>query len=79
LAAQQLSVKGFRLTYEPVPLRVTTCGVLFALSLIFNEPVIEPLTHGANLTCMLQLFLGRTGAEHAFVWVKPALALMLLT
>jgi len=28
---------------------------------------------------MLQLFPGRTGAEHAFVWVKPALALMLLT
>jgi hypothetical protein len=42
--------------------------------LIFSEPVITPLADGLNLTCMLQLLPGRIGAEHVFVWVKPALA-----
>ena len=35
------------------------------------------MADGLNLTCMLQLLPGRRGAEHVFVWVKPALAAML--
>ena len=52
---------------------------MVALSLIFNEPVIVPLTDGANLTWMLQLVPASTGAEQVLVWIKLALVVMLLT
>ena len=47
-----------------LPLRVTTCGVLAALSLIVSVPVRVPMTVGANFTEIVQLLpCGRTVAQ----------------
>lgn len=41
----------------PVPLRVTTCGVFGALSVIVSVPGIEPVPVGENVTLIVQLEL----------------------
>jgi hypothetical protein len=59
-----------------VPLRVTNCGELDALSWTLKVPVTFPFTVGAKLTNILQLLFGGTGAVQVFVCLKPALAEM---
>src|ERR1035437_5694570 len=61
----------------PCPLRLTTCGVLAALSLTFRVPVMTPVTDGANLTAILHLFPGKRGEVQVLVWVNPAVVEML--
>jgi hypothetical protein len=57
----------------PVPLRLTTRGALEALSLIAIDALIAPLTLGANLTEIEQLFPAATDPLHVLVWVKAVL------
>jgi hypothetical protein len=51
----------------PFPLRLTTCGVLDALSLICSNPVMVPTIVGANFTEMLQLFPGGSAEVQVLV------------
>jgi len=63
----------------PFPLRLTTCGVLDALSLISRVPVIAPTTVGANFTEIVQLFPVKSADVQVLVWVNPAVVEMLAT
>lgn len=38
----------------PAPVKLTDCGLLFALSVIVNEAVFAPVVRGANVTLILQ-------------------------
>jgi len=44
-----------RLGGAPVPLKLTVCGLLFALSVKVNVPLREPCTFGENVTEAVQL------------------------
>ncbi len=39
----------------PVPFRLEVCGLLLALSLTLNVPVLVPVWVGVNVTLMVQL------------------------
>jgi hypothetical protein len=41
----------------PVPVRLEVCGLLLALSLTFNVPVLVPVAVGLNTTLIVQLDL----------------------
>jgi hypothetical protein len=41
----------------PVPVRFETCGLLLALSVAFNVPVLVPTAVGVNTTLIVQLAL----------------------
>ena len=43
--------------YLPVPLKLTVCGLLLALSLTLNCPVLVPVTIGVNVTLTVHVFL----------------------
>jgi len=43
--------------YFPVPFRFEVCGLLLALSVAFNVPVLEPVAVGLKTTLILQLAL----------------------
>ena len=43
--------------YLPVPVRFEDCGLLLALSVTFNFPVLVPTAVGVNTTLMVQLVL----------------------
>jgi hypothetical protein len=59
----------------PAPERVTTCGLLLALSMICSEAGAEPLAEGVNTMLMVQLVPGATEVLQLLFCVKsPALA-----
>lgn len=49
------------------------------MSLIVRDPLIVPMTVGANFTEILQLFPARRGELQVLVWMKPAVAEILDT
>lgn len=51
----------------PVPVRLITCGLLLALSVIVIAPVLAPTAVGVNVTLIVQPLLGATDAPHVLV------------
>jgi hypothetical protein len=60
--APKLRDAGERLTAVPVPLRLTVCGLLAALSLIESVAVRLPVAEGLKVTLTAQVPLGITVA-----------------
>ena len=60
-----------------VPLSVTICGLLFAVSVIVRVPLRTPVAVGANATLMTQLAPAVRLAGQALVCVKSVLVTML--
>jgi len=71
---------GIKLTGRtPVPRKVTTCGLLGALSVMVIDPVLAPVTVGANVTVIEHCEFGAKVEPHVLVWVNGApLATMLM-
>jgi hypothetical protein len=61
----------------PVPVRLTVCGLLLALSVIVRVPVRVPPARGVKVTLIVQLALGVSELGHALVWAKSPLTLMM--
>jgi len=62
----------------PVPLNVTCCGLLAALSVIVTVPEKFPAVGGVKVTLMVQFFPGSTLDPQLLVSPKLVLAAMLL-
>jgi len=62
---------------EPFPLRLITCGLAGALSVIVSEPVLAPDPAGVNVTLIVQLAFTARAEPHVLVCVKSPLATML--
>ena len=63
---------------EPVPLRLTICGLPAALSVTLKLPVRVPDAVGVNVILMLQFPPGASEAPHVLVAAKSPLATMLV-
>jgi hypothetical protein len=58
----------------PVPVKLTNCGLVLALSLIVIVADLAPDAVGEKVTVMVQLLLAATGLPHVLLWAKsPAL------
>jgi hypothetical protein len=63
----------------PVPVRLTDWVVAgLSLSVMVNEPLLEPLAVGVKVTLRVQLALAARLAPQVLVWEKSPLALMLV-
>jgi hypothetical protein len=60
----------------PVPLKLTVCGLLVALSITLIEPVAAPAVVGLKETMIVQNAFALSEAEQLFVWEKGPLAEM---
>jgi hypothetical protein len=56
----------------PPPVKVTSCGLSGAESLMVREPVFEPNAVGVKVTLMVQMAPGVTGAPQVVVNPNPA-------
>jgi hypothetical protein len=65
-------------TAVPVPLKLTLCGLLVALSVRVREPVRVPAAVGLKVTVMLQLAPPARLVPQLLVWAKSPLAVILL-
>src|SRR6516225_9152716 len=65
-----------RLTSVPTPVKVTTCGLSTALSLIVSAPVASPVVLGLRATLIVQLAPVARLVPQALVWVNSPLAAM---
>jgi hypothetical protein len=54
----------------PVPLKVTVCGLLLALSVIVNAPLTVPVAEGVNVTLIVQLPPAAMLAPQLLDWAK---------
>lgn len=63
---------------EPVPDRLTVCGLLLALSLTVKVPVRNPTTVGVNVTLTVHFPLAATDEPQVLVWAKSPLTLTLV-
>ncbi len=70
---------GERLTAGavPVPLRLTVCGLLLALSVMVRTPVRVPVAVGVKVTRIEQFAPGATELPQVLVWAKSPLVTML--
>ena len=57
---------------NPVPFKLTVCGLPLALSLTRSEALREPAAAGAKVTEIVQLPLTPTPLPQSFVWAKSA-------
>ena len=79
--AGKVKEAGERLTSgvaTPVPVRLTVCVAGLALSVMVNEPLLEPLAVGVKATPKVQLALAARLEPQVLVWEKSPLALMLV-
>ncbi len=65
-----LTVRGA----SPVPVSLTSCGLVDALSLTVSAPVMEPRLVGLNVTLMVQLLLAASELPQLLVCEKSPLA-----
>jgi hypothetical protein len=65
-------------TAVPVPLKLTLCGLLLALSVRVSEPVRLAAAVGVKVTVMVQLAPAARLVPQVLVWAKSPLAVMLL-
>jgi hypothetical protein len=54
----------------PVPLKVTVCGLLLALSVIVNVPLTVPVAEGVNVTLIVQPPPAAMLAPQLLDWAK---------
>src|SRR5260370_9051623 len=59
---------------EPIPVRLTDCGLPEALSVMLRVPVRLPDAVGVNVTLMVQLAPAATELPQVLVWAKSPLA-----
>jgi len=79
--AGKVKEAGERLTSgvaTPVPVRLTVCVAGLALSVMVNEPLLEPLAVGVKVTLRVQLALAARLEPQVLVWEKSPLAVMLV-
>src|SRR5262249_53849661 len=75
----KLSETGESESCVPVPVKVTVCGLVGALSLILNVPVRTPIRVGVKVTPTLQLAPGATVVPQVLpLMAKSPLMLILL-
>ena len=67
-----------RLASVPIPVRLTFCGEVLALSTTVSVPLHAPSCTGINVTLMLHLPPGATLLGQLEAAAKPLLALMLV-
>src|SRR5260370_741630 len=72
------SEKSLVVVLEPVPVRLTDCGLPEALSVMFRVPVRVPEAVGVKVTLMLQLAPAATELPQVLVSAKSPLAEMLV-
>ena len=65
-------------TTVPVPIRLTSCGLPGALSVIDSVPVRVPICVGLKVTLIVQLAPAAKLEPQVCVWWKSLLATMLL-
>jgi hypothetical protein len=63
---------------EPVPLKVTVCGLLLALSVMVRVPLTVPVAVGVNVTLTVQAPPASMPVPQILVWEKPLLTAMLV-
>ncbi len=59
-----------------VPVSLTTCGLVAALSVMVRAPVIDATELGAKLTLIVQLLDAASDVEQLLVWVKSPLVVI---
>src|SRR5258708_4233899 len=59
---------------EPIPVRLTDCGLPEALSVMLRVPVRLPDAVGVNVTLMVQFAPAATELPQVLVWAKSPLA-----
>jgi hypothetical protein len=64
-------------TLVPVPLKVTDCGLLLALSVMVSVPGTVAVDVGVNVTLTAQLPPAAMPVPQVLVWEKPVLGVML--
>jgi hypothetical protein len=64
-------------TLVPVPLKLTVCGLLLALSVMVRVPGTVPAAVGVNVTLIVQGLPAARLVPQLLVWVKPVLGVML--
>ncbi len=62
----------------PVPLRLTVCGLLLALSVMVTAPVAAPVVVGENVTEIVHFLPAFSALPHVFVSAKFPLTAMLV-
>jgi hypothetical protein len=62
----------------PVPVKLTICGLVDALSVMVSVPVSKPVAVGEKVTLMVQELLAATLPPQLLVAPKLALGLMLV-
>src|SRR5437899_7269608 len=72
---------GESVTLVPVPLRLTTCGLVTSLSVMVRVSADSPVTAGVKVTLMRQLPAPITLPPQVEVWVKllPVIEMLLIT
>lgn len=63
---------------EPVPDKLTICGLLLPLSVTVRIPVREPTTAGVNVTLIVHLFPAPAELPQVLVWAKSPTTAMLV-
>jgi hypothetical protein len=63
---------------SPLPPKLTICGLLTALSVIVNEPVLAPAAVGVKLTVMAQLAPAAKLVPQVLICAKSPLVAMLV-
>jgi hypothetical protein len=79
--AGKVNEGGERLTSgvaTPVPVRLTDWVAGLALSVMVNEPLLEPLAVGVKVTLKVQLALAARLEPQVLVWEKSPLTVMLV-
>ena len=81
----KLKLVGLRLTREadPVPLKVTDCGLPGALSAIVSKAARAPAAAGVKVTLIVQLLPPATELAQVLVWAKsvaliPVIAMLVV-
>ena len=62
----------------PLPPRLTICGLLKALSVIVNEPVLLPDAVGVKVTLMVQVAPEARLVPQVLIWAKSPVVTMLV-
>ena len=62
----------------PVPVKLTVCGLLLAVSVIVTVPFSVPVAVGVNVTLIAQAPPAARLAPHVLVWEKLAPTAMLV-